>query len=95
MSEITDQEWARVWRESDAIGTVRWFGPSWHASVNAPRVRIPVPVDERCDVCRKEFVEGSRGLRIPCGSERRFFHYHRGCFSQLILGTHVHGPETS
>jgi hypothetical protein len=49
----------------DDIGTVRWFGPSWHAPVCDPRAHVETPVGNPCAACTVALVEGDRGITVP------------------------------
>jgi hypothetical protein len=66
----------------DDIGTVRWFGESWHAPVNDPRARIETPTDQRCIECLLYLQSDDQGMRIPSGSG--FAYFHKACFFAAI-----------
>lgn len=62
----------------DDIGTVRWFGQSWHAPINDPRAEVPVPTDHDCTYCHVPIVSDDSGVTIPSQDGRVVFH--RTCF---------------
>ena len=71
----------------DDIGTVRWFGPTWHAPVNDPRTEISVPLGENCIRCQGAFDHGDQGIATAASlslSENGQVFYHRDCFFQAL-----------
>jgi hypothetical protein len=69
---------------SDDIGTLRWFGESWHAPVNDPRARIKTPIDERCLECLLYIKSDDQGVRIPAGESHRYATFHKKCFFETM-----------
>lgn len=64
------------------IGTVRWFGRSWGASICDPEAQIDAPVGEECGRCALPIYEDDLGITTPLiGVEGRDrLAYHLDCF---------------
>lgn len=78
--------------DDDDIGTVRWFGDSWHAPVNDPRARVESPVDQRCIHCHLWIGPADRGVTIPylnVDTGPTTVAYHLKCFLDEIGVPHV------
>jgi hypothetical protein len=85
---MSAEEWRQYAQTTDEWGTVRWFGPDWHALINRPETRIETPVGVSCHECAKPVESGQRGVAIPAMSQKYLTVYHHGCFMQTILGPH-------
>lgn len=46
-------------------GTIRWFGPSWHAPICIANTKVATPVHLPCQYCRKPIVDEDRGITLP------------------------------
>lgn len=47
------------------LGTVRWFGASWHAPVCDPRSHIATPSGMSCTRCDIAIDDEDQGVTIP------------------------------
>lgn len=75
-----------------------WFGPTWHAPVNADGPEIGVPVGKQCASCGEPVKEGDQGLAlgyVGTNMERDVIvfvedvphvPYHLSCFMRLVVG---------
>jgi hypothetical protein len=71
----------------DDIGTVRWFGESWHAPINDPRTRVDTPTNRQCIACYDWIESHNQGLVIPASPEidpEGTVVYHKQCFFDEI-----------
>lgn len=50
--------------DPEPAGTVRWFGPSWHAPICEPRTHVETPVERRCARCEEDINYGDRGITL-------------------------------
>lgn len=72
--------------DDDDIGTVRWFGQSWHAPINDPRAEVPVPVNQDCMSCHLPIGSDDQGVEIPyySGGYAERQPWHKNCFFDEI-----------
>lgn len=66
--------------DDDDIGTVRWFGKTWHAPVNDPRTQVLTPIGAKCVECGIEIGDNASGLVLNAGAVV----YHRECFFRAL-----------
>lgn len=45
-------------------GFILWFGRSWNAPLCDPAYRRPLPLGERCGLCRAAIEDGDRGIIV-------------------------------
>lgn len=84
--DLNAEEWQQYKQVSQESGTIRWFGPDWHAPINRPETQIEPPVGVSCSECGKLVEDGQRGVAIPALSKQHLSVYHHGCFMLTVLG---------
>lgn len=72
------------------MGTVRWFGRTWGASVCDPDTHIETPAGQECAGCGGAVVEGHQGITLPyarpteADMQPTRIAYHLDCWLQAI-----------
>lgn len=63
--------------EEEYLGTLRWFGTTWHAPVCDPRTHIETPVGLRCARCEEIIIRVDRGITLVTHPKLA---WHRDCW---------------
>lgn len=65
---------------------MKWFGPSWGASVNFACEEVPVPVGALCTRCERAIEAADRGLVLPHGlrDDGGTAPYHLACILRSV-----------